>query len=176
MPISKNYTGATIIAFAMILFWAFVYPYYHRISELDTAIKDRQDLLDLRKATVANIKSINDEYQKRTLEVKKISSIIPAKKSIAEVVSTLEDISNKNGVELFSSSVTGLKQEASKNPHGTLSIDLALSGNYPSLVNFLKGLERSLRLVDIASIDAALEAGDKTSLTFSVKGSAYYLK
>jgi|SRR3989344_1682114 len=175
---NKNYLGAGLIAIAVILFWVLVLPAYIRISDLDAAIRERNDLLTSRSAIVANIKKLNTEYQKRIPEITKLSAIVPAKKSIAEVLSAINDVSTKNGLQLFSSSITGQNaSEAIAIPYNILSLEISLIGNYPALTNFLRALERNLRLMDIISIDAASISVENASiLNFNVKGNAYYLK
>src|SRR3989338_7509414 len=174
---TKNYIGAGMIAIAMLLFWAMALPLYNSVSDLDAAIKEREDLLSSRNAIVDNIKNLNKEYQKRIPEIAKLSAIVPSKKSVAEVLSAVSDISTKNGVELSGSAIIGQKtSEADTNPYNLLSLEINLNGNYPGLTNFLRALEKNLRLVDITSVDAASSLGNLSSLNFVVKGNAYYLK
>lgn len=174
---NKNYTGSGLIAVAIILFWTTVLPFYNRISDLDIAIKEREELLSSRGTIIANIKSLNAEYQKRIPEIAKLSAIIPSKKSAAEVLSAINDVSAKNGVELLNSSIIGQKvSDANASPYNLLALDIGLNGSYLGLTNFLKALERNLRLVDITSVDAAADLGGITILNFTVKGNAYYLK
>lgn len=177
MSPNKNYTGAGLIAIAVVLFWAIALPLYNRVSDLDAAIGEREDLLNTRSTIMANIKNLNQEYQKRISEITKLSTIVPSKKSIAEVLSAVNDISTKNGVELFSSSIIGQKtSDADANPFNLLSLEMGLNGSYPSLTNFLRALEKNLRLVDITSVDATAGIGTSSILNFVVKGNAYYLK
>lgn len=174
---SKNYIGSGLIAIAIILFWSLAFPFYHAVSDLDIAIKEREDLLASRTAIVTNIKELNKEYQKRIPEITKLSAIVPAKKSIAEVLSAVSDVSSKNGLQLISSAIIGQKTyDGDVSPYNLLSLDIALNGSYSSLTNFLKAFERSLRLVDITSLDVTSDLGDTNSLGFFVKGTAYYLK
>ncbi|MEK7076524.1 MAG: type 4a pilus biogenesis protein PilO [Patescibacteria group bacterium] len=173
----KNYIGAGLIAIAMVLFWSLVLPFYSGISDLDAAIKEREDLLNSRNTIMTNIKNLSIEYQKRIPEIAKLSAIVPSKKSVAEVLSAVDSVSVKNGVQLFSSAIIGQKtSDADVTPYNLLSLEMGLSGSYPGLTNFLKSLERNLRLVDITSIDAATGLGNTSVLTFVVKGNAYYLK
>lgn len=174
---NKNYTGSGLIAVTIILFWAMAFPMYNRISDLDVAIKEREDLLNSRNTIIANIKKLNTEYQKRIPEITKLSAIVPSKKSVAEILSAVNDVSAKNGVELFSSSIIGQKtSDADPSPFNLLSLDIGLNGTYPGLTNFLRGLEKNLRLVDITSVDAAVGTGAISVLNFTIKGNAYYLK
>src|SRR3989344_1099401 len=174
----KNYTGAGMISIAIILFWSFVMPTYNRISEIDAAVTERQELLNSRTTIIENIYKLDKEYKKRISDIAKLSTIIPPKKSIAEVVSSIESLSGRNGIELFSSSVTSQKTENDKSPYNILNVEMALNGNYLSLVSFLKGLEKNLRIIDLFSIDASKIAREDNStlLNFAIKGSAYYLK
>ena len=175
--ISKNYIGAGLIAIAVVLFWALALPLYDGVSDLDTAIKEREDLLQSRNAIITNIKNLNKEYQKRIPEIAKLSAIVPSKKSVAEVLSAIDNVSFKNGVQLFSSAIIGQKtSDTAANPYNLLSLEMNLSGNYPGLTSFLRSLERNLRLMDIASIDTAAGSGNTSTLNFVIKGNAYYLK
>lgn len=174
---NKNYIGAGLIAIAIILFWALALPFYNEISDLDTAVKEREDLLKSRNTIISNIKELNKEYQKRIPEIAKLSAIVPSKKSVAEVLSAIDDISKKNGIELFSSAIIGQKtSDVNTNPYNLLSLEINLNGSYPGLTNFLRAFERNLRLIDITSIDAAAGSGNTSALNFVVKGNAYYLK
>lgn len=174
---NKNYTGAGLIAIAIVLFWAMALPLYNGVSDLDTAVKERGDLLSSRNSIMANIENLNKEYQKRITEIAKLSVIVPSKKSVAEILSATNDISVKNGLELVSSTIIGQRvSDTDINLYNVLSIEIALNGSYPGLTNFLKAFEKNLRLVDITSIDATAGLGNISTLNFTVKGNAYYLK
>jgi len=174
---NKNYIGAGLTAIAIVLFWALALPFYNEISDLDVAIKEREGLLKSRSTIINNIKELDKEYQKRIPEIAKLSAIVPSKKSVAEVLSAIDDISKKNGIELFSSAIIGQNtSDVNANPYNLLSLEINLNGNYPGLTNFLRAFEKNLRLVDITSIDAVAGLGNTTVLNFVVKGNAYYLK
>ena len=174
---NKNYIGAGLIAMAIVLFWALALPLYNRISDLDVAIKEREDLLKSRSTVIANIQELNKEYQKRIPDITKLSAIVPSKKSVAEVLSAVNDVSVRNGIELFSSSIVGQKtSDANDSPYNLLSLEMGLNGSYPGLTNFLLALERNLRLIDITSVNATANLGNTSALNFVVKGNAYYLK
>ncbi len=174
---NKNYIGAGIIAIAILLVWAMALPLYNSISDLDVAITEREDLLASRNAIITNVKNLNNEYQKRITEIAKLSSIVPAKKSVAEVLSAVDDVSIKNGIQLFSSSIISQRtSDTIESPYNLLSLEIGLNGSYPGLSNFLRALERNLRLVDITSVDGAAGLGNTSILNFVIKGNAYYLK
>ncbi len=174
---NKNYIGAGLIAIAIVLFWALALPLYDAVSDLSTAIQERNDLLASRNTIITNINNLNKEYQKRITEITKLSAIVPAKKSIAEVLSAIDNMATKNGIQLISSTIAGQKNSGTDNsPYNILSMDMSLVGSYPGLTNVLNAFERNLRIMDITSVDAAAVSGNNTSLNFTVKGNAYYLK
>ena len=74
---SKNYIGTGLFSVTIILFWALALPFYHRISDLDVAIKEREELLSSKNSVMTNIDNLNKEYQKRIPEITKLSSIVP---------------------------------------------------------------------------------------------------
>ncbi len=165
------------MAAAIVMFWTLALPFYNGISDLDAAIKEREDLLESRNAIIINIRGLNKEYQKRIPEIAKLSAIVPSKKSVAEILSAITDISSKNGIELFSSAMTSqVSSDTGTNPYNILSLELSVNGSYSGLTNFLKALEKNLRLVDIISIDASASTVNTSVLTFTIKGNAYYLK
>ena len=175
---NKNYLGAGLIAVAIVLFWTLALPFYNEVSDLDIAIKERGGLLNSRSTILVNINNLNKEYQKRIPEIEKLSAIVPSKKSVAEVLSAIDNLSTKNGVGLYNSSIIGLNTSGSDiNPYNLLSLEMGLNGSYLGLVNFLRELEINLRLVDITSINATAPGqGNISILNFVVKGNAYYLK
>lgn len=175
---TKDYIGSILLALAVLMFWALTLPFYNQVSDLDIAIKDRKDVLESRTAIIEKIKNLNKEYQKRTSEIAKLSAIVPSKKSVAEVLSAVNDVSIKSGIGLTSLSIIGQQTpDSNVNPYNILSLEINLSGSYPGLNDFLKALEKNLRLVDITSIDGAIGTqGNSSILNFVIKGNAYYLK
>jgi Tfp pilus assembly protein PilO len=174
---NRNYIGAGLIAIAIIIFWALIFPFYNEVSDLDSAIRDREDLLKSRDTIINNTKELSKEYQKRIPEIAKLSAIVPSKKSVAEVLSAIDVLSLKNGMQLSSSAIISPNNsDSTAGLYNLLSVEIGLSGSYPALVSFLQALEKNLRLIDITSIDAAAGLGNTSTLNFVVKGNAYYLK
>lgn len=170
----KNFIGAGLMALSGFLFFVWALPYYDGISVLNTAVKQRQDLLAGRSVIIDHVKELNKQYQQESSGINQLSSIVPSKKSLAEVVSAIENITSKNGVQLVSSNVSDHKNEDPNTPYNTLTVEMGLGGSYASLVSFLQSLEKSIRLLDVFSINA--ETGFAGTLNFKVTANAYYLK
>src|SRR3990167_9774508 len=172
---NKNYTGAGLIALALIGAWGWVLPEYNKISELNVAVNERQELYDSRSVIVKRIQDLNKEYQQRAADITRISSVLPSKKSLAEMVSAIDKLSIQSGLQLSSATIAG-KPSAGQESYNFLPIEVAMGGSYPGLVSFLQSAEKNLRIIDVTSIDAAAGAADIPGLlNFSIKGNAYYL-
>ncbi|KKU93470.1 MAG: hypothetical protein UY24_C0022G0007 [Parcubacteria group bacterium GW2011_GWA1_48_11b] len=175
MSQTKNYIGASLIALAVFLAWVLVLPSYNKISVLREAIKERENLLSARNAIIANLKSLTAEYQKRAGDIAKLSSVIPNKKSVAELVSTMENIASRNGMQLTGGTISEQSAEAGKQ-YGMLLLDFNFSGNYLSLDGLLNNIEKNLRLLDVAFIDISPSSfGASSLLDFRVRINAYFL-
>lgn len=174
---NKNYIGAGLVALALIGAWGWVLPEYNKISELNIALEERQELYDSRSVIVKKIQDMNKEYQQRAADITRISSILPSKKSLAEIVSAIDKLAMQSGLQLISATIAGKPSDSQVGAHNSLPIEIAMSGSYPGLVSFLQSAEKNLRILDITSMDAAAGAADNPgSLNFSLKGNAYYLK
>ena len=172
---NKNYLGAVLAGLAVIVFWILTMPIWDRMSLLNEAIAGRNDILASRKDLLKKVDELNAQYRERTSDVSKISSIVPSSKSAAELVSTLEAISQQSGMQL----VEVVMSDPGDTQQGlqTVLFELGLIGNYPSLNVFLESLEKNLRLTDISemSVTQASLTGAHISLNFRIKAKAYYL-
>lgn len=174
---NKNYIGAALVALAFIGAWGWILPEYNKISELNLAIEERNDLYDSRSAIIKKIQELNQEYQARSGDITRIASLLPNKKSLAEAVSAIERISTQSGLQLVNASIIGTPSDRQGDAFESLPIDLTLNGNYRGLVSFLQGIEKNLRIVDVTSIDASATSVERPDLLFfSIRGKAYYLK
>lgn len=109
MNSNKNYIGAALISLAVFFFWGWIVPEYNSISELNKLAEERQDLISSRSAIIANIKTLTEEYKKRSADIKRLSSVVPSKKSVAEIVSTLDNIASRNGMQLIGEKISEQK-------------------------------------------------------------------
>lgn len=172
---NKHYIGAGLIAVGLLLLWVLDVPAYGSINTLRQAIKDRKIVVQERRDTLANVQKLTAEYDTRKEDIQRFSAVIPATKSTAELVSALEVIADRAGIQLLEMS----PNEAAPDPGDTsskLSIQLKVRGSYNGLFGFLDGIEKNIRLINIDSIEAA---GDQTQagiLNLTVRGTAYFVK
>lgn len=170
----KTYIGAALIAVAGIMFWVLVVPSYNYVAALGAALEERENILDDRSQTIANISTLTQGYAQRASDLERFSNIVPARKNSPEIVSTLQALATQNGL-LLNSMALGSSDNKEKSAHDILPIDIGLSGSYPAFRSFLANLEQNIRVVDVVSIDAS-RPGEEPTVGFRLKANAYYLK
>lgn len=172
---NKNYLGTTLAGLAIIIFWVFIMPVWDRISLLNEAVPEREAMLSSTREILKKIEELNVQYQERSSDVARISSVVPNAKSSAELVSTVEAITQQTGLQLVEIITSGSGDQQQELQ--TISIELGLTGNYPSLTAFLELLEKNLRLMDVSEINITQTSisGGQVALNFRVKAKAYYL-
>lgn len=176
-PTAKNYLGTLCIALGLFIVMAMAWPQYNHIGQLRAAIGEREIILAERQSLIEKVKTLESEFKKRENDVQRFGSVIPAKKSSAEIVTAIENIATTSGMQL-SGLIMANKDANETDPYESLTIEINLNGSYPSLVNFLAALEQNLRLMDVTSIEAGMAAvpSGQQALSFRVKVNAYFLK
>jgi Tfp pilus assembly protein PilO len=174
MNTNKAFMGAGLIAIAAFLFWMLDLGTYNHMSSLKAAIAERQKIFDERKAIVDNVAKLNKEYVERGGEIKQFSSVIPTKKEIAELVSAFEAISTRSGLNL--TEITTSESNEVKAEYASLFIVMKARGGYAALTNFLDGVEKNIRLVDVDSIELAPTDNQVGVLDMTIKAFVYSTK
>jgi len=174
--VNKNYLGVGLAGLAIIAFWLFGMPTWDRISLLNGAVAEREDILSLRTEILKRIEDLNSQYQQKSSDVSKISSVVPNAKGTAELVSTIEAVTQQAGLQLIE--ITMGESSNQQQELQTVFVELGLIGSYPSLMTFLDLVEKNLRLIDVFELSAsqASAPGEQIVLNFRVKANAYYLK
>ncbi|MBI3274279.1 MAG: type 4a pilus biogenesis protein PilO [Candidatus Colwellbacteria bacterium] len=174
-PPSKNYLGIGLAGLAIITFWVLLMPLWDNLSLLKSSVAEKEKVFAEREDILKEIDKVNKQYQSRSVDVTKISSVIPNKKSPAELVSSIEIIAQQSGLQLVEITMGGTKKEDKELQ--TASIELGLTGSYGSFTTFLGLLEKNIRLLDVfeISISQAAIPGGQVVLNFRAKINAYYL-
>lgn len=172
---NKNYLGVGLVGLAIIVFWVFGVPAWDRISLLNDAVAEREDILSSRKDILKRVDDLNRQYKERSSDVVRISSVVPKTKSTAELVSTIETITQQTGLQLID--ITTGETSSQQKELQIIFIELGLKGSYPSLTAFLDLMEKNIRLIDIFELSAGQTTtpGEQVVLNFRVKANAYYL-
>lgn len=173
---ARNIFGAFVIALAMFSFWPFVVGRYQQVSSLRQALAERQALVDSRQSALENFTRERDRYESQLSgpDRAKFSAMVPQRRSTAELVSAMDAIASGTGMRMADINVS---EERARKGDVTLSVTISveLEGRYEGFRAYMAQLERSVRLLDVESIDIATD--DRTGgQTYSVTARAYFLQ
>lgn len=174
-PVNKNYLGVGLMALTIIVFWTLVVPLWNHSSLLKKAVAERDDFLSSRVAILQKISDLNEEYKNKSLETSKAVLVVPKTRGVAELISTIEALTQQTGLQLIEVSTGGAENQQQELQ--TVFVELGLIGSYPSFTAFLNLIEKSVRLIDVfeLSVDQPSTPGEQTVLSFRVKANAYYI-
>lgn len=174
-PVTKNYLGTALIAIGVFMLYAFSWNYFSNIQVYDTAIKEsRADLIE-KESALKKIRVLSDQYKDKRSSIQKIAALIPVKKNSAELISSIEQISNATGIRISKLLISDVKSDATSE-YNEVRVELTTGGSYQSLVTLLKIFERNVRLLDVSQISISRDIQNPQILNFKMVTSAYYLK
>jgi Tfp pilus assembly protein PilO len=144
---------------------------------------DKQDFL-------ATVKELSGAYKKNKENIDKINFILPLKEDIPNLLVQVEALVLEQGLVLDKLEVNTPTEEATgrvidprdlsagqgtaNTKYKTLTIDLAFTGDYSALKNFLKATEENMRLIDIDSIGISPESEASGIFKFILSLKTYY--
>jgi len=137
------------IAAAAIIFWVLL-PLWHSTQAALELKKGNENNLAQRKQLAANLERLIGQYNERASDLTSFSKAIPVGQNIPELLINLEALASENG--LIFSGVDFKPKDLKTSNIKTLIMEIKVKGSYPAFQNYLKGMEKSLRLFDVTSI------------------------
>ncbi|MCF7834086.1 MAG: hypothetical protein K9L98_00945 [Candidatus Pacebacteria bacterium] len=190
-----------LIGLSVALFLTFTNPTYKKIGELRTMIASYDEAL-------SNSKSLETERDNLTFkfnamnpsDLARLEKLMPDSVDNIRLILEIEKLALPYGMVLKDVKYNTTAEEendpnqrsagsrtsgVSRDPYGTWELGFSTEGVYKNFVNFLKDLERNLRIVDLSSIefsspDSTIKEGANSKLPqaykyqFNVK--TYWLK
>ena len=175
--IGKSIFGSLVVAIGLFLFWPLVLGSWDRLSVLQEARIERQELLKRRIGALDKINKEFVEYQKviEGPDGKKFIALVPTKKNVPEIISAINEVSASSGVE-----IRGLAINEGKNPpsqgYRILQIALEISGQYESARAFLDRLEEYVRILNVDSLEISADPRSSNQLNITVRAQTYYIQ
>jgi Tfp pilus assembly protein PilO len=174
----KNLIAAILIAVSGYLFWTEAVPKYDNTSLLKADIEAKTITLETRNRILERITKMQSDYQEKYTEIQRLAMVVPEKKNLAELVSTLEDISFKTSILLGEVSISSGAISANE-PFNLINLDTSMRTSYDALLNLLAHIEKNIRLIDTTALTIGvkndIEEGD-LPLEVQVKTEAFYLR
>jgi type IV pilus assembly protein PilO len=145
--------------------------YFLAIADIDekiTGIKAEQSSKEI---TLAEKQAIADNLNERRKEMDALDqkfqealTQLPEKKDIEELLSQLNDVGKKSGLEISKVTPGG---EAAEGFYSRIPISMAVSGNYNEIAMFLQEIANLRRIVNVSNLKLANPTvkGDKVMLS-----------
>jgi hypothetical protein len=169
---NKQLMGFGLIALSLFLFWPLTYAEYEKISLFKTAIADRDAAIKERSEIQQNISKLKKEYEQRGSELATFSAVVPAKKSTAEILSSLEAIATQTGnvIADVAFSTSPIKGEQ----YSFLQISIQGRGAYSSLKSMLDSFEKNIPLIDVQTIQMSIDP-QTLQLSYQIQALTYFI-
>ena len=171
---SKDIAGSILIALAGFGLIGFGLGYYNDVQEYRSAVEARETSLKERGNIIIGLNKLKTQYEAKSKDIDTVASIIPATKSLPEIVSSLSDLASRNGLTLNAIS-TSDDITASTGSYNVVTLIIEMSGVYPAFDSYLADIEKNIRLIDILSIDAAKDSS-AALVNLKLTAHAYFLK
>ena len=162
-----------LLALSAFFVFVLLFPKYERIKLVNEATKVQEKELQDRQKIFASIKILKDQINNKTNDIRKLNELIPDKKSVPELISSLTEISGQAGLAVNDLNFGDVLIQA-ESVFREIQIDLKMSGNYIATRNFLRLLEKNTRLINATSIKISQTPGSGL-LAISVQLRAYYV-
>lgn len=138
-----------VMAALAVTFWVLLPLWQNTQAALELKKENKNNLAQREKLT-ANLERLIGQYNERAGDLASFSKAIPVGRNISELLINLEALASENGL-IFSG--VSFKPKDLKAPNvKTLIMEIRVKGSYPAFQNYLKAMEKSLRLFDVASI------------------------
>lgn len=176
----KNLISIILLVGAVGLFFGYTYKKYDQIKTLRVDVSELQK--DLEQSMT--ILSKRDELKKRYAAFKQsdldnLNSLLPDYVDNIKLVMDMNNIAKLYGMSLKSIKVDEEKQDkvvaagSTKAPYGSMDISFKVTSTYENFVQFLRDLEKSLRIVDVTAL--SFKSSDTGVYDFGVALKTYWL-
>jgi len=176
----RNITSIILILASLGLFFGYVDPTYSEVKELRIEQADYDRALSNSKELQAERDKLLTKFNNMSAsDLDKLTKLLPDNIDNVRLIIDIDNIASTYGMRVRNfktetgetSEVVGLNQT----PYGTLTLTFSTTATYSTFLAFMNDLEKSLRLIDVASVQFA--ASDVNQLyDYSVSIKTYWLK
>ncbi|MDO8676392.1 MAG: type 4a pilus biogenesis protein PilO [Candidatus Azambacteria bacterium] len=165
-----------VLAALAVGFWVLMPLYGYANAALEVKKQNEENLAERKKLT-ANLERLISQYNERGADVASFNKAIPAGQNIPELLINLEALASETGM-VFSGVNFKSKDFKGENIK-TLIMEIKVKGSYFGFQNYLKAMEKSLRIFDVVGISfvgvGPGQIGARTdNLEFNLIISTYY--
>src|SRR3989344_9500438 len=144
----KRLIGASMIASAILVAFAFLWPYYDAIQEVRGMIEAKELEVIKKGKFIEKITGTRKQMEARKEDLDKVESLLSSGRHTEDVIVNLEAITQEAGVTI-SDFKTGVAKGGGTEEFEVMQVELATSGQYATIFNLIRLLEKNLRIFDI---------------------------
>ena len=168
-------------------FVSFIIPQYKQIQVLKAQAKDYDQILENARRLQEERNKLVTKYNSFDQElVKKLDTLLPRNPDNVQLILSLDAAAQQYGVMLQNVKIEENNPNNQNTPRpgqapvnteiGTLNITFSVSGTYEGFTNFIRSLEKSLRIIDINKLSFTALDDTKTTYQYTVGIKSYWLK
>jgi len=176
----KNITAIILIVASVGLFFGYVDGAYSDVKVLrteqadyDRALSNSKELQAERDKLLTKFNNIN------TTDLDRLNKLLPDNIDNVRLVIDIDNIASNYGMRIRNfKTETGDKIETvgvDQTPYGTLTLTFSTTASYTTFLAFMHDLEKSLRLIDVTSVQFA-SSDTSQFYDYSVSIKTYWLK
>ena len=172
----KKLAGAVLGAGGLVLFYIVILPAWLSAGVLSDQIENQRLALDKKQKLVDKVADLKEKVTGKRNEINRLASILPQDKELQSVVVNLEDIAKTSGIQIktLKTGLVGLEGVSFK----TIQAEVAASGQYSAVVDFIKSLEKNLRIFDLQQVVVSLDDSSVIpgNLNLEIKFNTYFVE
>ncbi len=166
----------------LILGIGLVFPRYQNLNLLQAEIKEKEIELQSEKGYSSELSDVSEKLKQYQESLTKINSALPAESRLPALFNFLQTAAAQNGLILkkiapILTNPVGeeLLREGWDPKIKETSINLVVTGSYPSFKNFLSKIEQTSRIIELESISfsGGLGAEEPVDFNLSIKVYSY---
>lgn len=174
-PEQKKLIGAGLIALALAALLALVWPRFNATQEAREAVGAKSEVVSRKKKFLAKIADFKNQLTVRSDDLTRIDDLVTSGKQTQDLLVSLESIAQQAGAVINNLKTGTVASGTTKESFETLQIELVANGPYSALAEFIKLLEKNLRIFDVTEFSIVRKEGG-TLLALNIKFNTYFLK
>lgn len=175
----KAFTPIILIGIAIGLFFWQINPTYEKVKEMraegaeyDKALSVAGELEDLR----AELNALLDSFSQTDLG--RLETFLPNHVDNIRMILDINGIASKYNItprDIKTGDVVASGSGSNQKAYNVASLGFTFNSSYSNATNFLRDLEKSLRLTDIRSLDIKSAESGKSGYDFTVSLNSYWV-
>lgn len=162
------------------LFFGYIDPTYSSIRERT----QEEALFDSALNNTKELQALRDELRSKyntfsTSDLDRLVKMVPNNVDNVRLVRDIDGIASKYGMSLYNTVVGVIETDTSRvsvsdSGYGSVLLTFSVTGPYKTFLNFLKDLEKSLRIVDV--VEVTFVSSEKDLYEYRISLQTYWLK